>query len=140
MRGDKLRLTILIRRMPRLTSFGGNMLEKLRHDSTVGEDEGLEKLYHLLHTPAYRDKKVYYTGDCEIKDPRFLRVDDIIGEMDILGKMGVDGKKEKVVHLDERPPIKEKEEELRKFQADYNNTLSFSLTMCSYLSREYKLV
>ena len=118
----------------------GNMLEKLRHDSTVGEDEGLEKLYHLLHTPAYRDKKVYYTGDCEIKDPRFLRVDDIIGEMDILGKMGVDGKKEKVVHLDERPPIKEKEEELRKFQADYNNTLSFSLTMCSYLSREYKLV
>jgi hypothetical protein len=113
-----------------------NMLEKLRHDSSVSEDEGLAKLYHLLHTPAYRDKKVYYTGDCEIKDPRFLRVDDIIGETDILEKMGIHEKKEKVVHLDERV----KEEEMRKFQSDYNNTLSFSLTMCSYLAREYKLV
>ena len=115
-----------------------NMLEKLRNDSTINEDDALSKLYHLLHTPAYRDKKVYYTGDCEIKDDRFLRVDDIIGETDILDKMGVNNENKKVVHLDERPPVKDESD--RKYQSDYNNTLAFSLTMCSYLAREYKLV
>ena len=115
------------------------MLEKLRNDSTVNEDDALSKLYHLLHTPAYRDKKVYYTGECDIKDERFLRVDDIIGDINIIQKMGLDNEEvSKVVHLDERPPGDRTLE--RKYHADYKNTMAFSLTMCGYLAREYKLV
>ena len=122
------------------------MLEKLYHDSTTEELPALEKLYHLLHTPAYRDKKVYYTGDCEIKDDRFIRIDDVIGDIDLLDEMKVVGAsvndEKKVVHLDERPrdEIQNDEKPVRKFQADFDNTMAFSLTMCSYLARDYKLV
>ena len=122
------------------------MLEKLHHDSTTEELPALEKLHHLLHTPAYRDKKVYYTGDCEIKDERFIRIDDVIGDIDLLEEMKVVGasvndEKKVVVHLDERPRDEcDDEKPGRKFQADFDNTMAFSLTMCSYLARDYKLV
>ena len=119
------------------------MLEKLNHDSTTEELPALEKLHHLLHTPAYRDKKVYYTGDCEIKDERFIRIDDVIGDIDLLEEMKVVGANvNENVHLDERPrdEIQNDEKPGRKFQADFDNTMAFSLTMCSYLARDYKLV
>lgn len=121
------------------------MLEKLNHDSTTEELPALEKLHLLLHTPAYRDKKVYYTGDCEIKDERFIRIDDVIGDIDLLEEMKVAGasvNKKAVIHLDERPrdECKDDEKPGRKFQADFDNTMAFSLTMCSYLARDYKLV
>jgi hypothetical protein len=121
------------------------MLEKLNNDSTTEELPALEKLHHLLHTPAYRDKKVYYTGDCEIKDERFIRIDDVIGDIDLLEEMKVAGasvNKKAVIHLDERPrdECKDDEKPGRKFQADFDNTMAFSLTMCSYLARDYKLV
>jgi hypothetical protein len=115
------------------------MLEKLHHDSTTDELPALEKLYHLLYTPAYRDKKIYYTGECDIKDERFIRIDDVVGDIDLLFEMKV-GLEKTVVHLDERPRDEVSEKPGRKFQADFDNTMAFSLVMCSYLARDYKLV
>ena len=120
------------------------ILQKLCNDTTTTNITGLTNLQNLLNTPAYRDKKVYYTGDLDVESSRFIRVEDVIGAIDLLDVMGVTEKeRHEVVHIDERPErdVKDvKDVKNRKYQADYENTMSYALTMCSYLAREYKLV
>jgi hypothetical protein len=122
------------------------MLEKLCNDSIINEKDGLDQLIKLLETPSCRDKKVYYTGISlqdlyDTKDPRFLNIDDITGDIDLLDEMDLRNDDTAIaVHLDERPVKNDAKEVGRKYQADYANTLAFSLTMCSYLAKQYKLV
>jgi hypothetical protein len=114
------------------------MLQKLCHEAETDEETCVENLRRLLETPSFRDKKVYYTGLGEGLDltERFISVDAVTGDMDLLDEMGLKAEKGQVVHVDERPMTEKK----RRFQADYANTFIYALTMCGYLAREYKFM
>ena len=98
-------------------------LEKLCNDVEMEEKEALDKLYETLNSSQYRDLTVYYSGDCELEEKRYVRVEDVTGY--------------DIVMLDELHY--EKNIEL-KYEADFDDALVRALTIACYLGKEYKLV
>ena len=100
-------------------------LEKLCIDSEKNEEDALFELYDILHTPQYRDLNVYYFGDCDFKEERFISISELTGKTDIQE------------YLDD---LKYETNKELKYEADFNNTFVDALTSCSYFAKNYKIV
>jgi hypothetical protein len=53
-------------------------VEKLCKESNISEEEALKMVYEYLMGSQCKDSKIYYMGDCNITDSRFIDVRDII--------------------------------------------------------------
>lgn len=99
-------------------------LEKLCVNSEIEEKDANKILDNLLDSAEYKDSIIYYLGEIENKDKRYVNIKDLIGGDDI----------QFVLDMLEYQP----NEDL-KYQPDFTDALVKSLTICSYLSKEYKL-
>lgn len=100
-------------------------LEKLCTDSDKNEENALYELYEILYSPQYKDLSVYYTGDCDIKDERFISIDDVTGKTDVQE------------FLDD---LKYETNKDLKYEADFNNTFVMALTTCCFFGKNYKII
>lgn len=102
-----------------------NKLQKLCYDSDKTEEDALFELYEILNSPQYKDLKVYYIGDCNIQDDRFISIDEITGKNnfeEILNNLNYETNKE------------------IKYEADFSNTFVIALTACCFFGKNYKIL
>jgi len=100
-------------------------LEKLCKDSTKNEEDALYELYETLNSPQYKDLNVYYMGDCDIKDDRFISVDEVTGKKDVQE------------YLED---LKYETNKDLKYEADFDNTFVMALTACCFFGKNYKIL
>ena len=118
-------------------------LEKLCVDTeeNFDEDKAMAEIYNILHSSQYKECDVYYSGDIEISEKRFKKIDDIIGEN---VTDSVDCLLDKLLYNDNDNDNDNKNNEAEKdkkdkYEPDFDNTLIRSLTIISYMGMDYKL-
>lgn len=125
-------------------------LQKLCKDSVETEEEAIVMINDLLASPAYRDAKVYYYDDNDDNDnnpilpgsDRLICMNDLTGDInEITSEMGLDNKeKTEKIQSEELSDSKDKTKNIRKYNADIQNSFIKAMAYSGYLSREYKFV